>query len=262
MISPTPPANRCKVALCIPSGRTWEARTATAVAGLTAFSAISNIALALLNLEGSMISRQRNDLVDQALKLGADYVFWIDSDLTFPPDALLRLLAHDKDIVGATYNKRVAPYETLGKLKGPEGVDPATLIAKGGLVEATLLPGGMMLVKTDVYRKMGWPFYYESIWRTGDALEAFKGLLRDQFHLAMPEPIVQSIDDTELGRFLSKCDRSTEGNITSEDLAFCQKAGRVGYALWCDLDLTFELVHLGTNEVTCLRPDVEAQQAA
>ena len=49
----------------------------------------------------------------------------------------------------------------------------------------------------------------------------------------------------------------------SEDINFCRKALRYGYRLWCDLNLTWELQHIGKQHVTCTRPGaVEIPQAA
>jgi hypothetical protein len=39
--------------------------------------------------------------------------------------------------------------------------------------------------------------------------------------------------------------------LFSEDLAFCRRARRAGYQIWCDLRLTGETAHLGEIKVTC-----------
>jgi hypothetical protein len=99
----------------------------------------------------------RNRLVRVALGFdpACTHILWIDSDMTFPQDALQRLLAHDKDIVGAFYNKRKPPYITVGHLLKP--VD----ISKGGLHQADLMPHGLCLVKREVYERLPAPWYVE-----------------------------------------------------------------------------------------------------
>lgn len=249
---------RLRVAICCPSGRQIEAGTAMDIAALVAFSTLHGIEIMTANLQSSMISNSRNGTVELALKNNADYLMWIDSDMKFPPDTLLRLLKHGKDIVGSTYNKRVPPYETLGKLKGakPDSID-------GGLHEALLLPGGMLLVNAMVYKKLSWPWYFEAYkWPGADGLQSFKGMMRDYFWQRPTEEILASIDGTKFGDWVKENYRLGEIGepfiYWSEDLAMCRKARRAGYEIWCDLDLTYEVVHLGTLDVTCKRPEVQA----
>lgn len=247
-------ARGLRVAVCVPSGRTWEAATAIDVIAMCTVGAQHGINIMPCNMQTSMISMGRNQSVEIALENGADYLMWVDSDIKLPPDSLLRLLSHKKDIVGATYNKRVPPYETLGKLAK---LDPDQL--RGGLHEAVLLPGGVVLVKADVYRKIGWPYYFECYkWPGRDGLDLFKGMMRDYFKDEPPEDVLASIDDTPFGRWMRDGYQMGEFGENflywSEDNAFCRKARKHGYSLWCDLDLTYQVVHLGTLEVTC-KPD-------
>lgn len=252
-----PPGQKPKnVMICLPSGRTWEARTATFVAGMMTYSAMQGVQLGICNLESSMITKGRNDLVGKALEHGAEYIQWIDTDMVGPPDTLMRLLAHNKDIVGATYNKRVPPYETLGKLKGaPMSIDE---VAKGGLVEAEEMPGGCMLVKTDVYRRIRWPYYSECYeWEGETGTDKLKNFLRDNYAVEPPREVLDSLDGTAVSAWLN----DYESKITrkpwsyySEDLSFCRKVRKAGYRLWCDLSLTFNMTHLGTQEVRCAPP--------
>jgi hypothetical protein len=65
-----------------------------------------------------------------------------------------------------------------------------------------------MMVNADVYRKLKWPWYFETY-------NVVKG--------------VQTIG--------------------SEDYQFCGKALKAGYRIWCDMDLTYEIGHLGSQVV-------------
>lgn len=199
---------RVRVIIGVPSGSHWWADTAMAFAALAARSA-RYVDIILLNGKGSHISKQRNDMVEKALASGADYLLQIDSDMVFPPDALLRLIEHQKDIVGATYNKRLPPYETLGKMIGP-APNP---LPTSGLLEAESMPGGFMLIDLKVFRSIPYPWYFELY------------------------------DDV---RFSDRC--------RGEDYSFSAKAREHGFKLWCDLDLTVEMAHIGEHHVTCIRP--------
>lgn len=261
-----PPGTRpVKVALCLPSGRTWESRTSTCVAGLAAYSALQGIQIGIVNLEGSMITKQRNDLVDHAKRLEADFIFLIDTDMVIPPDSLTRLLAHNKDVVGATYNKRVPPYETLGKLKGPQPTDEE--LRAGGLREAELLPTGVLLIRMSVFDKIAWPWFYESYqWPGSSGVDALKSFLRANYSTFAPEEALAELDAADkLKTWLNatwEMESKAKWDYFSEDLSFCRKLVKAGVQLWCDLSLTFECQHLGTHPVTCNRPPVPTVVAA
>lgn len=58
-------------------------------------------------VRGYDCARARNNIVDAAKKREADYVLMIDNDTIPPEDALINLLADDKDIVTGYYAHRV-----------------------------------------------------------------------------------------------------------------------------------------------------------
>lgn len=238
-----------RVAIACPSGRTWEASTANCIAAMSAHSAMAGIDCAFINVQSSQITHGRNTTVKIALQENCDAIFFVDSDMKFPPDALLRLLAHDKDIVGATYNKRVFPYQTLGKFKGEK-----LTMTKDGLHEAELLPGGFILVKTDVYRRLKWPWYAEAYrWDGDDGLDAFKNMIAEYFMAIPPDDVVASLDASSFGKWIKENYSVGNGEFPmySEDLMFCTKATRAGYSIWCDVRLTNETIHIGALDVTC-----------
>lgn len=252
---PPPPTRRpVKVMVCLPSGRTWEARTATAVSGMMCYAVLHGIEVGIINLEGSMITKSRNDLVRMALQQNPDFIMFIDTDMVFPPDALCRLLTHDKDIVGATYNKRVPPYETLGRLKGNKPSEEE--LALGGLREAELLPTGLMLIKASVFDRVPWPWFYETYqWPGENGVESFKNMLRHSYSVSAPEEMLATIEGTPLAEWLNavhKLEYATTWEFFSEDLQWCRKCLKMGVSLWCDLSLTFASKHLGTTEITCV----------
>jgi GT2 family glycosyltransferase len=63
---------------------------------------------------GSLIYVSRNNLATMAIEGEFDYVFWMDSDMTFPEDCLVRMLhtmqERDLDILTGVYHRRVPPY--------------------------------------------------------------------------------------------------------------------------------------------------------
>lgn len=149
------------VAYCVPSGDTWKTDTAVAFGGLCARSSLEGIETCIMNFRVCSVAHSRNLHVLECLKLQPriTHIMWIDSDMSFPPDGLVRLLAHDKDIVGAFYPQKVPPYKTVGH---PETLADAESGAK--LIKATIIGGGFVLAKREVYERIEDPWYEERYW--------------------------------------------------------------------------------------------------
>lgn len=63
----------------------------------------------------SLIYKSRTDLGMLAIKEGADFVLWLDSDVIFPPDLMIDLMEDMKgrDIVTGVYHMRRAPFKPV-----------------------------------------------------------------------------------------------------------------------------------------------------
>ena len=63
---------------------------------------------------GSLIYTSRNNLAQMAIQMDVDYVFWLDSDMVFEPDTLVKMMKtleeNDYDILTGLYFRRVPPY--------------------------------------------------------------------------------------------------------------------------------------------------------
>ena len=67
-----------------------------------------DIHLELLALEhNSLIPLARNILLKDALKRGADDILWIDADMVWDPQDLIRILKHPQDVVGIPCRKKI-----------------------------------------------------------------------------------------------------------------------------------------------------------
>ena len=154
-----PPVDpRPVVALGVPSGDMVHADFMMALIQML-WASQSGARTMVLNFKGSAISFSRNMIVEMALasSVPVDYLMFVDSDMVFPPETLLRLLQSGRPIVGATYARRKEPFEALGRLKAT-GRD----ISLGGLHEADALPAGMLLVKMGVFRQVKKPWFVET----------------------------------------------------------------------------------------------------
>lgn len=76
----------------------------------------------------SLIYKSRNDLGQLAIREKTDYVLWVDSDMVFPSDTLIDLMAdleEGRDIVAATCHMRRPPFRPVFYKKLRMGITPA-----------------------------------------------------------------------------------------------------------------------------------------
>jgi hypothetical protein len=116
---------------------------------------------------GTLIADQRQKLVMMAIKQGADYILFLDSDMRFPSYLLERMLAHDKDIVACNYATRRLPVKTVAfsdfaELKCIYSLD------KTGLEEVDAVGMGAMLIKTEIFKKLPLPWFSISYLPSGN----------------------------------------------------------------------------------------------
>ena len=106
---------------------------------------------------GSLVYNARNNLAKTAAEMGADYVFWLDSDMVFAPDTLVRmrktLEENDLDFLTGVYFRRVPPFSpVLYSKMSDNGMDYAevTDLPTAGLFEVAACGFGCVLMRTDV----------------------------------------------------------------------------------------------------------------
>lgn len=120
---------------------------------------------AMIPARGASIAENRNGIAEQALELGAEWVFYMDDDQVFAPDTLTRLLAHDKPITSGLYVSREAPFVPhVYDVEDERGWCSYRELKNGdsGLHEVKSVGAGCMLVRREVFEAMERPW-----WRLG-----------------------------------------------------------------------------------------------
>jgi len=164
---------------------------------------IGKINIKIKMYQSCLVNVGRNVIANN---LQTDYLLFIDSDITFPTWGLERLISHNKDIVGGMYHKKLPPHLPLVyKFKNWKHTPIANPPAK--LFECDAIGTGFLLIKRKV-------------------LEA---LYNPKFARKNGYPF----------NFIQKPD----GNDIGEDLAFCIRAKKKGFKVWCDP--TIPLEHIG-----------------
>lgn len=151
-----------KVAICTPVYADPDRIYTHCLAQLLIYTAKArpDIDLAYISTTNHLIPG-RNGCAQRALEEGADYLLWIDADMTFPADGLARLLAHNREVVGCNCPTRVTPirptaYRFHGEQCSP--VYPEAGLVSAKIIEKVAYMGfGFCLVNGDVMRRVG-PF--------------------------------------------------------------------------------------------------------
>lgn len=175
---------------------------------LCLFSAHRGLHVGVHNVKTTLVEIGRGMQVSAGMEHDASHILFLDSDMSFPPDTLIRLLQRNKDIVGITYCQRRSPrgltHESLtSDYQMP--TDP-----REEVFEVKSLGFGCILIKTDVFRAIPRPWFKVE----------YPGGVQDNgadFH-------------------------------RSEDRTFCDRAREAGYRVWCDAVLSREVLHCGQFE--------------
>src|SRR3990167_484785 len=110
----------------------------------------------LIIKQSPYVHHNREQVVDDFLETDCTHLFFVDSDMLFKPDVLDKLLASDKDIIGAQYNRRL----------GKEGVP---VVKTRYNMEGVTMPNhpfkqhpvatGCLLIKREVFTKIPKPWF-------------------------------------------------------------------------------------------------------
>jgi hypothetical protein len=110
------------------------------------------------NMIGTYVERNQNYIAEEAIKHNASHAMFIDSDMIFPADIVIKLHQRHKDIVGCVYRARSEPHQFVSLHLDGTPVDGT----ETGIREMLHIPSGMMLVKTEVFRRMGYPWFFNT----------------------------------------------------------------------------------------------------
>jgi hypothetical protein len=106
----------------------------------------------------SMLVTLRNQMVDQAITDGVDWLLWIDDDHSFPPDMARRLLAHDKPWIGINATTRNEPLRfTAWKKPGQMLVTDDTT---HGIEKVWRMGMGISLISAEVFKAIDPPWFF------------------------------------------------------------------------------------------------------
>lgn len=208
-----------RVGVAVPTYQFWYPEMGHALVCMATYSA-GMVDLTHAFMRGQDTSQARNNLVRGFQKIDPplDFILWVDSDMTFPPDALVRLLNHKAPIVGADYRLRMPPFPRIGMHPNPDSpFDAYVQVPEGAATSGiddnmAVLGFGLLLTHMSVYTAYPPPWFIRT-WNPKAAR-----------------------DDNPDG-------------FSTEDSVFCTMARLAGIKIACDLDLTREVCHIGQMSV-------------
>lgn len=167
----------------------------------------------------SVVSRARNLIAYDFLKSDCDHLLFIDADINFEPDSVLRLLAWNQHraIVAGGYESRKPGKNYILTLDNADG----NLRMDGyGLVKAKRVATGFMMIQRKVFEKLRDD---HPEWEHHDTSQADK--------------MLYCFFDFQL----------KDRQYTGEDFLFCQRAIDAGFDdIW--IDPVIKLGHMGITE--------------
>lgn len=134
-----------QVVVCIPTNGMVHAMFTFCLVNAIRYTESHGIPVILDMDAGTVLSNQRQVLLDTAINNhGAEHIMWFDSDMTFPEDVIVRLLEHKKQVVCATYSKRVEPFHPTA-FYNIDPVEPVDML-KNGLEKVKYTGMGCLLM--------------------------------------------------------------------------------------------------------------------
>ena len=152
-----------------------------------------------------------------------EYLFFLDSDIGFNPEDVLKLLLHQVDIVSGPYPMKTIPIRYCYDILQPEQ-------RKGDLVKIEGNGMGFVMIHRNVFMKMAQNFpdlkYIPSL--KDSNYPPTEAELNNSYHYFMEHKV--------------------DNAFMSEDKSFFYRARMVGYDIW--LDTSIKLQHIGSHIFT------------
>jgi len=107
------------------------------------------------------IADARNSLVKQAQEEGATHLLMLDTDQTYPPDTLIKLLSHEVDICGVRVHRRWMPFDPIflrGDISRYKSV-PEEEMYSGNLIEVDATGTGCLLFNMKIFESIPEPWF-------------------------------------------------------------------------------------------------------
>jgi hypothetical protein len=204
----------------------------TTVSLLDLFSTLGShgIECKFKSVRTSLVTHGRNLLTAGFLDSGFDYMLFVDADVEFKPEAVMRMMVAKKDIVCTPYRVKEDRVKYAVKFKDDTNIK----ILPWDMVEIEEGPAGLILIHRKVYEKL--------MDKRSDLKINFNKVTREKMNKEI------GAKDDAIDRYMYNFWDTTfnldTGEWKGEDLSFCELATDNGFKLYANLDS--ETTHHGS----------------
>ena len=155
------------VAIGVPSGNTWEADFGICLIDMIGYMrshpvrGYEGLSYEILSRKSSLLPKSRTDIVKKAIEEGADYLLFLDSDQTFPPDVFNQLLARGKEVIGCNIALKTLP--SAPTVRSYKEGDPFGQFVysngKTGVERVWRMGFGVMLIDMKIFKEVPEPWF-------------------------------------------------------------------------------------------------------
>ena len=201
-------------------------RVETCVSLIDTFSTLGRhgVECKFKSVKTSLVTHGRNLLTAGFLNSDFDYMLFVDADVEFKPEAVMRMLVPKKDIVCTPYRVKNDPWipEYAVKFKDKDNIN----ILEWDLVEIEEGPAGLMLIHRKVFERLM------------DKHPELKINFNEATRKKMNKEIgaIEDAIDRYMYNFWDTTFRLDTGEWKGEDLSFCALAKDAGIKLYANLD--------------------------
>ena len=201
-------------------------RIETTVSLIDTFSTLGGhgIECKFKSVKTSLVTHGRNLLTAGFLNSGFDYMLFVDADVEFKPEAIMRMLVTKKDIISTPYRVKNEPEKLEYAVKFKDKND--IKILPWDIVEIEEGPAGLMLIHRRVYERL--------MKERPELKIKFDAATR----MKMNDEIGAEDDaiDRYMYNFWDTTFRLDTGEWKGEDLSFCALARKAGFKIYASLD--------------------------
>jgi hypothetical protein len=173
----------------------------------------SKIEVGINTMKSPLIHQARNHLTSVFLTTQYTHMLFIDSDVEFGPEAGLRMLVADKDIICTPYrvkDERIDQPRYTVEFDNPKSVP----ILPGGLVEIEAGPTGLMLIKRTVFER----------------------IIRNHPELKIKNKVPSDTDKSHEFYYNFFDFAFTDGYSVGEDVSFCKLARSNDFRIYANIE--------------------------
>ncbi len=203
-----------------------DMKVETCVSLIDTFSALggSGIECKFKSVKSSLVTHGRNLLTCGFLDSGFDYMLCVDADVEFSPEAVMRMLVPEKDIVCTPYRNKEDPWHNRYSVKFKDKNN--IKILEWDLAEIEEGPAGLMLISRKVYERL--------MDKHPELKIKFNEATREKMNKEIGA--VEDAIDRYMYNFWDTTFRLDTGEWKGEDLAFCERVKAAGFKIYANLD--------------------------